>query len=153
MINWTRHLSRYRVLAGIAFLPIVGQAQAPSESNLALLVFLMAIGLALVVGVGLAVLMWVLSLRSPYAAVGAAPKAAPKKSEELPEGVHLPSPSIQPLITAIGITITAFGLVFRGLAIPLSDNFNIPIIMVLGLIVAVAGMIGWVREGHKAAAH
>jgi hypothetical protein len=94
--------------------------------------------------------MWLLSLRSPHAAVGTAPKITQKR-EELPEGVHLPSPSIQPLILAIGITITVFGIVFRGFAISLSEEFSIPIIMVLGLIVTLAGLIGWIREGRKPA--
>lgn len=153
MINWTRRLARFSMLAGVAFVPIVAQEPAPSEGNLALVVFLVAVGLTLLLAVGLAVLMWVLSLRSPHAAMGTAPKAAPKKGEELPEGVHLPSPSIQPLITAVGMTITGFGIVFRGFAVPLAEDFNVPIIMVLGLIVTLAGMLGWVREGRKEAAH
>ena len=75
-----------------------------------------------------------------------------KKREELPEGVHLPSPSIQPLILAIGMTITVFGIVFRGFAIALGEGFSIPIIMVLGLIITLAGFVGWIREGRKASA-
>ena len=153
MQNWIRRLSRYQLLAGAALFPIVAQEQASSEGSVALIVFLVAVGLTLLFAAGLAVLMWVLSLRSPHAAVGATPKAAPKKREELPAGVHMPPPSIQPLITATGMTITVFGIVFRGFAIPLAEEFNIPIIMVLGLIVTLAGMIGWVREGRKAAAH
>ncbi len=151
MMNWTRRLSRYGALAGVALIPIVGQAQQPpSASNLALIVFLVAIGLTVLVAAGLAVIMWVLSLRSPYANIGSEPKAPPRKREELPEGVHMPSPSIQPLILAIGVTITGFGLVFRGLAIPIAEGFNIPVILVLGLIVTVAGFVGWIREGHRA---
>ncbi len=149
-MNRTRLVSRYMALSGVALIPIVTQAQAPSEANVALIVFLVAIGLTLLLAVGLAVLMWVLSLRSPYGSVGAAPKAAPKQREELPEGVHMPPPSIQPLISAVGITIVAFGVVFRGFAIQLADDFNIPIILVLGLIVMLAGLVGWVREGHRA---
>ncbi len=151
MLNWTRRLSCYNALAGVALVPIVAQNQAPSESNIAIIVFLIAIGLTLLFAVGLAVVMWVLSLRSPFAAVGTEPKAAPKKREELPPGVHLPAPSIQPLILAIGMTITVFGLVFRGFAIQLAADFNIPIIIVLGLIITLAGFIGWVREGHRSA--
>ena len=151
MTNWSRRLSRYSVLAGIVLLPIVAQNQPPSESSVALIVFLVAIGLTVLFAAGLALVMWLLSLRSPYAAVGSAPKAAPKKREELPAGVHLPATSIQPLITATGITILAFGLVFRGFAIPLAADFNIPIIMVLGLLVMLAGVIGWIREGRREA--
>jgi len=140
---------RYSTLAGVAFVPIAAQAPV-NESNVAIIVFLVAVGLTLLFAGGLALLMWVLSLRSPYAAVGAEAKMM-KKREELPEGVHLPSPSIQPLILAIGLTITVFGIVFRGFAISLSDSFSIPIIMTLGLIIVVAGFIGWIREGRKEA--
>ena len=149
MKNWTPRMLRYSTLAGVAFVPIAAQAPV-NEGSIALIVFLVAVGLTLLVAAGLAVLMWLLSLRSPYAAVGAEPKVS-KKREELPEGVHLPSPSIQPLILAIGLTILVFGVVFRGLAISLSESFSIPIIMVLGLIITLAGFIGWIREGHKAA--
>jgi len=148
-MNWTQRMLRYSTLAGVAFVPIAAQ-DTTSAGSIAIIVFLVAVGLTVLVAVGLAALMWLLSLRSPYAAVGAEPKVAPKR-EELPEGVHLPSPSIQPLILAIGITITAFGMVFRGFALALSDNFSIPIIMVLGLVITVAGFIGWIREGHHTA--
>ena len=149
MKNWIDHLLRYGLLAGVAFVPITPQAPT-SEGSVALIVFLVAIVLTLLFAGGLAVLMWLLSLRSPYAAVGPEPKVT-RKREELPEGVHLPSPSIQPLILATGLTITVFGIVFRGFAISLGEYFNIPIIMVLGLIVMLAGLIGWIREDRKTA--
>ena len=140
---------RYSTLAGVASVPIVAQ-EPVNESNIALIVFVVAVGLTLLLAGGLALLMWLLSLRSPHGAVGAASKVTQKR-EELPEGVHLPSPSIQPLILAIGLTITVFGIVFRGFAISLGEGFSIPIIMVLGLIVTVAGFIGWIREGRREA--
>ncbi len=149
MKNWTQPILRYSTLSGVAFIPVAAQTPV-NESNIALIVFAVAVGLTLLLAGGLALLMWLLSLRSPYAAVGTAPKAAPQR-EELPEGVHLPAPSIQPLILAIGMTIMVFGIVFRGFAIALSEEFNIPIIMVLGLIIVLAGFIGWIREGHKTA--
>ena len=147
MKNWTQRMLRYSTLAGVAFVPIAAQ-EPVNESNIALIVFVVAVGLTLLLAGGLAVLMWLLSLRSPHAAVGAEPKVT-KKREILPEGVHLPSPSIQPLILAIGVTITAFGIVFRGFALALGEGFSIPIIMVLGLIITVAGFVGWIREGRK----
>jgi hypothetical protein len=150
MKNWIWRMSRYGTLAGVAFVPITAQASV-NEGSIALIVFLVAVGLTVVFAAGLAVLMWVLSLRSPHAAVGAEPKAPPRKREELPEGVHMPAPSIQPLILAIGMTIMVFGIVFRGFALSLSEGFSIPLIMVLGLIITVAGFIGWIREGRKEA--
>jgi len=149
MKNWTRRMLRYNTLAGAAFIPIAAQ-EPVNEGNIALIVFIVAVGLTLLLAGGLAVMMWVLSLRSPHAVVGAEPKVAQKR-EELPEGVHLPSPSIQPLILAIGVTIIGFGMVFRGFAISLSEAFNIPVIIVLGLLVTLAGLIGWIREGRRAA--
>ncbi len=148
MKNWTSRILRYSTLAGVAFIPIAAQTSV-NEGSIALIVFLVAVGLTLLFAVGLMVLMWLLSLRSPYAAVGAGPKAPPRKREELPEGVHMPAPSIQPLILASGMTIIVFGIVFRGFAISLGEGFSIPIIMVLGLIITVAGFIGWIREGRK----
>ena len=149
MKSWTQRILRYSTLAGVAFVPIAAQ-EPVNESNIALIVFIVAVGLTLLVAGGLAVLMWLLSLRSPHANVGAEPKVALKR-EELPEGVHMPSPSIQPLILAIGMTITVFGIVFRGFAISLGEGFSIPIIMMLGLIVTLVGLIGWIREGRKEA--
>lgn len=149
MKNWTQRILRYSTLAGVAFVPMAAQ-EPVNESNIALIVFIVAVGLTLLVAGGLAVMMWLLSLRSPHAAVGAEPKVA-RKREELPEGVHMPSPSIQPLILAIGMTITVFGIVFRGFAISLGEQFSIPIIMVLGLIVTLVGLVGWIREGRKEA--
>ncbi len=140
---------RYNTLAGVAFVPIAAQ-QPVNEGSIAVIVFIVAIGLTLLLAAGLAMLMWVLSLRSPHANIGAEPKVTPKR-EVLPEGVHLPPPSIQPLILAIGLTITVFGIVFRGLAISLGEGFSIPIIMTLGLIVTLAGFVGWIREGRKEA--
>ena len=149
MKNWIWRMLRYSTLAGVAFVPITAQAPV-NEGSIALIVFLVAVGLTLLVAAGLAVLMWLLSLRSPHAAVGAEPKVT-RQREELPEGVHLPSPSIQPLILAIGLTITVFGIVFRGFALALGEGFSIPIIMVLGLVVTLAGLVGWIREGRQAA--
>ncbi len=63
----------------------------------------------------------------------------------------MPSPSLQPLILAAGITIMVIGIVFRGFAISLGEGFSIPLIMVLGLIIVVAGFIGWIRENRKEA--
>lgn len=149
MKNWMQHLLRYSTLTGIAFVPIAAQEPA-TEGNIAIIVFFVAVGLTLLLAGGLALLMWVISLRSPHAAVGAAPKETQQR-EELPEGVHMPSPSIQPLILAIGLTITVFGIVFRGFAIWLSEGFSLPIIMMLGLVVTMAGLVGWIREGRREA--
>jgi hypothetical protein len=151
-MKWIYRRSRYSTLAAMAFVPVVAQTQEPvNEGNVALIVFLVAVGLTLLLAGGLAVLMWLLSLRAPHAAVGAEPKGTATKREELPEGVHMPAPSLQPLILAAGISIMVIGVVFRGFAITLGEGFSIPIIMVLGVIIVVAGFIGWIRENRKEA--
>jgi hypothetical protein len=151
-MKWIYRMSRYSALAGVAFVPVVAQTQEPvNEGNVALIVFLVAVGLTLLLAGGLAVLMWLLSLRSPHAAVGAGPRTAPEKREELPAGVHMPAPSLQPLVLAAGITVMVIGIVFRGFALTLGEGFSIPIIMVLGVIIVVAGFIGWIRENRKEA--
>jgi hypothetical protein len=148
MSNWIRRLSPYSTLAGVVLFPLAQQSS--DAGNIALVVFVVAVGVTLLLALGLAALMWVISWRAPHANVGTAPKGSVAR-EELPEGVHLPSPSIQPLILALGLTITGFGLVFRGFALQLSEEFAIPLILVLGLIITLAGFVGWVREGHRPA--
>ncbi|CAG0935040.1 hypothetical protein TFLX_03864 [Thermoflexales bacterium] len=149
MKNRTHGVRRYSTLMGAAFVPLAVQ-EPVNEGNIALIVFIVAVGLTLLLAGGLAVMMWLLSLRSPHANIGAEPKVTQKR-EVLPEGVHLPAPSLQPLILAIGMTITVFGMVFRGLAISLAEGFSLPVIMLLGLVVTLAGFIGWIREGRKEA--
>lgn len=149
MKNWTQRRWRDSTLAGVAFVPLAAQ-EPVNEGNIALIVFIVAVGLTLLLAGGLTVMMWLLSLRSPHANIGAEPKVTQKR-EVLPEGVHLPAPSLQPLILAIGMTITVFGMVFRGLAISLAEGFSLPVIMLLGLVVTLAGFIGWIREGRKEA--
>ena len=149
MKHWIRRLSPYSTLAGVALFPL---AQSTSdEGNVALIVFLVAVSLTLLLALGLAALMWLVSWRSPHANVGAERNKAARQGETLPPGVHMPSPSIQPFILALGVTIVCFGVVFRGFAIQLSEEFSIPLILVLGLIITLAGFIGWVREGRHAA--
>ena len=64
MKNWIWRMLRCSTLAGVAFVPITAQAPV-DEGSIALIVFLVAVGLTLLVAAGLAVLMWLLSLRSP----------------------------------------------------------------------------------------
>ena len=149
MKPWVRRFLPYSTLAGVALFPLA--QSAANEGNVAITVFLVAVGVTLLLALGLAALMWVISWRSPHANVGAASKETGQKGEALPAGVHLPSPSIQPLILALGMTIVGFGAVFRGFALQLSDEISIPLILVLGLIVTLAGFIGWVREGRQPA--
>ncbi len=68
-MKWIDRMSRFSALAGVAFVPIVAQTQTPvNEGNVALVVFLVAVGLTLLLAGGLAVLMWLLT--SALAACG-----------------------------------------------------------------------------------
>ena len=144
-------LSRFSWVGGLVLMSGWMQAQPPAGSSpVTLIVVLIAVVGSLIIGGGIAILLWLLSLRAPYAAVGAEPKVAKPPRETVPDGVHLPGPSIQPLILALGLTIFVFGVVFRGFAIPIAEGFSIPIILVLGLLIIIAGFIGWIREDRRA---
>ena len=145
-------LSRFSWAGSLALTVVLFQGTPPpSGPSPALIVLLIAVVGSLIIGAGIALLLWFLSLRAPHAAVGAEPKVTKSPREVLPAGVHLPSPSIQPLILALGMTIFVFGVVLRGIAIQIAEGFSIPIIMVLGLLIIIAGFIGWIREDHRAA--
>jgi hypothetical protein len=50
------------------------------------------------------------------------------------EDVHLPAPSIWPMVLAAGITLVAFGLLTS------------PVFSVVGVLALVAGIAGWIGE-------
>ena len=144
-------LSRFSWAGSLALTVALFQAQPPASGpSPALIVVLIAVVGSLFIGAGIALLLWFLSLRAPHAAVGAEPKVTKPPREVVPAGVHMPSPSIQPLILALGMTIFVFGVIFRGIAIQIAEGFSIPILLVLGLLIIAAGFIGWIREDHRA---
>jgi len=72
-----------------------------------------------------------------------------------PEGVHLPLPSSLPVLMSIGAALLAASLVFRPeepwdlpLLGPVSEVVN-PILAILGLLVLVSGVVGWVRAAGR----
>ena len=54
--------------------------------------------------------------------------------------IHMPPNSYWPLVTAIGVAATLVGL------IPILDN---PIAFILGLVILLVGIGGWVRDARK----
>jgi Cytochrome c oxidase subunit IV len=54
--------------------------------------------------------------------------------------IHMPSNSYWPLVTAIGVAAALVGL------IPILDN---PIAFIVGLLILLAGIGGWVRDARK----
>ncbi len=155
-MNWTRRLWRFGGLASVALIPRVVQAAPPPPppppSNLgAIILIIIAVLGPIALGLGLAFVVWLISLGTPPAAVGAEPPKPARPREVLPPGVHLPPPSIRPLVIAMGLMFTAFGFVTRDIAIFLSDSFRIPIILVLGLLLFVIGLFGWLFDDWRAA--
>jgi cytochrome c oxidase subunit 1 len=55
--------------------------------------------------------------------------------EEVAHGIHLPGPSYFPIVAALGIPATAYGVVY-----------NQPIVIALGLLLTTCGLFGWVLE-------
>jgi len=155
LMNWTRRLLRASWAASAALIPRVAQNATPADNtgSIAVIVILIAILGPIVLGLGIAVVARLISLGTPPAAVGAEPPKPARPREVIPEGVHLPPPSLRPLIIAIGITIVAFGLILRGIAIPIGPGFEIPIVLVLGVLILVWGLIGWIRDDWRAARH
>ncbi len=69
---------------------------------------------------------------------------APRGPVTPPAGVHLPPPSLlPPLMPVAGI------LLFAGLAFRPEDQFANFFILVPGLLLFVAGIVGWVRAANR----
>jgi hypothetical protein len=155
LIAWSRRMSRFSWLAGVALVPGVRQAAQPpsSESTGSVIILAIAVLGPLILGAGAGFVLWLISRGTPPAAVGALPPEPPKTREVLPPGVHLPPPSIRPLIMSIGLMVICFGVVLRNIAIAITPDFNIPIILVIGLVIMAAGLFGWIRDDYSATRH
>ena len=154
MITWSRRMSRFGWLAGVALAPGVAQAaQPPASSSGAVLILAIAVLGPIILGAGAGFVIWLISRGTPPAVIGALPPQPPKAREVLPPGVHLPPPSIRPLILAIGLMVICFGVVLRNIAISITPDFNIPIVLVIGLAIMAAGLFGWIRDDYRAAKH
>jgi hypothetical protein len=154
VIELILRLSRQSGLAGVVlFSPIRQGAQPPADSggSYAGIVLAIAVLGPIILGLIAAAVMWVLSRSAPAATIGVEPPRPAQPREVLPPGVHLPSPSIRPLIIAVGLTLISFGVIVRNIAISLSPDFNIPIVVVVGVLIMAAGLFGWVRDDWRAA--
>ena len=158
-IEFTRRLSRQTWLAGVVLVSRMSQQGQPpppppppdSTSSLAGLFMVIVVIAPIVLGAMIGFAVWLISLGTEPAAVGAEPPKPAPPREVLPPGVHMPPPSIRPLIIAIGMTLIIFGVALRGFAIALGPGFNIPIVLALGVLVMAAGLFGWVRDDTRAA--
>ena len=153
LLAWSHRLSRSSWLAGVALVPGVLQDAPPAANTGALIVLAIAVLGPLVLGAGAGIVIWLISRGTPPAAIGALPSRPAQSREVMPPGVHLPAPSIRPLIMSIGLMVICFGVVLRNIAIAITPDFNIPIVLVVGLVIMAAGLFGWIRDDYRAAKH
>ena len=69
---------------------------------------------------------------------------APAPSAHPPRGVHLPAPSLLPVVLSVAAALLGAGLAFRG-----DDQLANPFLAIPGLIVLVVGAIAWVRAAGR----
>ena len=91
----------------------------------------------LLLGIGLVVILGVVFVIASRTG-GARGTAAP------PRGVHLPPPSLLPVVMSVGASLLGAGLAFRGNWVPANPFLAIP-----GLIVLVVGIVGWIRAANR----
>ena len=77
----------------------------------------------------------------PMPGAPAAAPHAPAHDDGLPEGVHLPPPSLFPFVLAAGMILTAFGVVFPA------------VLLGAGVATTVYAVIGWLLEDVRDYAH
>ena len=58
-------------------------------------------------------------------------------AEEAGEAIHLPGPSYQPVVLAFGLTLAITGVVL------------FPIVAVIGGVIALVALIGWIRDTRR----
>jgi hypothetical protein len=91
----------------------------------------------LIIGVGM---LFVLGVAFAIAAGGVGPARA---RAQPPTGVHMPAPSYLPVVMSVAATLLGSGLVFH----PEGQVANL-FLAIPGLLVLVAGVVGWVRAAN-----
>jgi len=59
------------------------------------------------------------------------------QAEEAGEAIHLPGPSYQPVALAFGLTLAVTGIVL------------FPIVAVIGGVISLVALIGWIRDTRR----
>jgi Cytochrome c oxidase subunit IV len=59
------------------------------------------------------------------------------QAEEAGESIHLPGPSYQPVVVAFGLTLAITGVVL------------FPILAIIGVVITVVALIGWIRDTRR----
>ena len=75
-------------------------------------------------------------------AAEAAEREPARRVEVIPPGIHMPSPSIYPLVVGVGMAITLLGLVAGEIPVRI-------MVTLLGLLWAVVGGVGWAVQGQR----
>ncbi|NOK58745.1 MAG: cytochrome c oxidase subunit I [Chloroflexi bacterium AL-W] len=75
---------------------------------------------------------------------GKAKKAEAAEEPVDPSTIHLPSPTYQPLIVSLGLTIFSFGVVYLGT----HPTIGVPLVVV-GLLIFAVSVVGWVGDSYK----
>ena len=60
-----------------------------------------------------------------------------------PRGVHLPAPSLLPVVISLGFALLGAGLAFRT-----DEQLANPFLAIPGILVLVTGIVGWVRAAN-----
>ena len=63
--------------------------------------------------------------------------------------IHMPSPTFAPIILAFGVTLGAFGALYRFI----SEDVPVPFLGIIGLAVIAYAIVKWVRDSHADAPH
>jgi Cytochrome c oxidase subunit IV len=59
------------------------------------------------------------------------------QAEDAGEAIHLPGPSYQPVVLALGLTLAITGVVL------------FPVVAVIGGVIALVALIGWIRDTRR----
>jgi hypothetical protein len=59
------------------------------------------------------------------------------EADEPGESIHLPGPSFQPVVVALGLTLAVVGVVLY------------PILSVIGLIITLIAVVSWIRDTRR----
>jgi hypothetical protein len=157
IMKWIRRIRSVSWLAGVALFARAAQAGQPptpsadqTQNTVAIIIVVAAIALPLILGGGFALVTWLISLGTPTPLVAVEQKRVIKR-EILPEGIHLPPPSSRPIMLGLGMTLICVGVLLRSIAIALSPDFNLPIILVIGALITFLALLGWIRDDLRAA--
>ncbi|HYM52524.1 MAG TPA: hypothetical protein VEW45_03450 [Candidatus Dormibacteraeota bacterium] len=96
-----------------------------------------AFGLGLL-GIGIVLVLAIVFAITMRTGRGAASRAAP------PPGVHMPSPSMLPVVLSVGAALLGAGLAFRA-----NGQLANPFLAIPGLLVLLYAIWGWVRDAGR----